>query len=253
MDTSISAWRSLPEPFSPAEPLFVITDLHACSQAMDRLLAQKPADCRLVFLGDAVDRGPDPLGVLAGLMRDPTSVLLRGNHDALAYFAPKNSKVWRVWQHNGARPTLKAFRAQSGEGDQAEQNTVTLPKIFEDYWQKALNWWKSGNLLFVHAGVPEDGITQAWLDMEPSRAVLTEDSPYWWRPYFDRQYYHAPRKIADEELYVVFGHTPLEENLTFMDFGLSLDRGYELKNAAEIRPGKPAQVRIVSTPCDEID
>lgn len=45
--------------FSPTEKLFVMTDLHGCSQAMSRLLKHYDGSSKVVFLGDAIDRGPD--------------------------------------------------------------------------------------------------------------------------------------------------------------------------------------------------
>ncbi|MCR5815235.1 MAG: metallophosphoesterase [Desulfovibrio sp.] len=66
----ISEWEDLPEGFSPVEPLYVLTDIHGCVNAMARLLAQRPADTSLVFLGDAVDRGPWPVEVLTRLLAD---------------------------------------------------------------------------------------------------------------------------------------------------------------------------------------
>ena len=69
--------------FSPEEPLYVITDMHGCLEAMDRLLSHRPADARLVFLGDAIDRGPDPLGVISVLMTDGRNMLLRVTDPAL--------------------------------------------------------------------------------------------------------------------------------------------------------------------------
>jgi len=64
-------WESLPVGFSPAEPLYVFTDIHGCFGAMSRLLSRRPPDTRLVFLGDAIDRGPFPLEVLAVLVNHP--------------------------------------------------------------------------------------------------------------------------------------------------------------------------------------
>ena len=77
----------LPAGFGPDEPLYVLTDIHGCSKVLNLLLEHKPADTRLVFLGDAVDRGPDPLGVIGKIMSYPNVVLLHGNHDAMAWYA----------------------------------------------------------------------------------------------------------------------------------------------------------------------
>lgn len=74
--------------------LYAIGDVHGCLDqlaAMHRLIAaeiarDRPADWRIVHLGDYVDRGPDSSGVLSFLAeakaRDRRHVTLCGNHDA---------------------------------------------------------------------------------------------------------------------------------------------------------------------------
>jgi len=260
-ETVTGEWKELATGFSPEEPLYMITDIHGCLEAMDRLLSHRPADARLVFLGDAVDRGPDPLGVISVLMSDGRNVLLRGNHDAMAWFAQPDvhpavqpSCTWmeQVWMNNGGRVTRNAFREALLAGAPSGEIARTVPRLFEDYWLRGAGWWRSGNVLFVHGGLPQkEG--REWLSMEPRLAASQEDSPYWYRE-FD-ELYEVPRKVDGEEVFVVFGHTPMPESQALLPFGISLDRGYELKMAAEMRPaeaGRPARVRFVTTECDEI-
>ena len=256
-ETVTGEWKELSAGFSPEEPLYVITDMHGCLEAMDRLLSHRPADARLVFLGDAVDRGPDPLGVISVLMTDGRNVLLRGNHDAMAWFShpevfARHEWMEQNWMDNGGLVTLRAFREALDAGAPCGGTVRTVPRLFEDYWLRAAGWWRSGNILFVHGGLPE-GEGREWLSMEPSYAASHENSPYWYREF--GELYEAPRKVDGEEIFVVFGHTPMPESQALLPFGISLDRGYELKMAAEMRPaedGRPARVRFVSTACDEI-
>ena len=256
--TCTDAWEDLPAGFSPDEPLYVLTDIHGCREAMDRLLSRRPADARLVFLGDAVDRGPDPLGVISVLMEDSRNILLRGNHDAMAWFAQPDvfpSYEWAAedWMGNGGRVTLDAFREALDAGAPCGEIAATVPLAFEDYWWAGDEWWMSGNLVFVHAGLPR-GKGREWLSMDPRLAASHNDSPYWWRP--DRnEMFRKPRAVDGREVFTVFGHTPLPEFYALCPYGISLDRGYGLKMAAEIRPaenGRSAKVRFVSPECDEI-
>src|SRR4051812_49283972 len=71
-------------------PILAIGDLHGQSGFLDSLLARlrrlpEWASCRLVFLGDLVDRGPDVSGtverVLQLLEERPGSTAVLGNHD----------------------------------------------------------------------------------------------------------------------------------------------------------------------------
>ena len=46
--------------------IYVTSDIHGHLRALDRVLEMAPpgAGDRLVFMGDMVDRGPDPIGVM---------------------------------------------------------------------------------------------------------------------------------------------------------------------------------------------
>jgi putative phosphoesterase len=60
--------------------LLILSDVHANLAALEAVLRSEPVFDQAVFLGDAVDYGPDPsacLERLAGL----TTIRLRGNHD----------------------------------------------------------------------------------------------------------------------------------------------------------------------------
>jgi hypothetical protein len=58
----------------------VIGDVHGCLEELDELLAAIGAGHRLVFLGDLVDRGPDPVGVVRRV-RELGAECVMGNHD----------------------------------------------------------------------------------------------------------------------------------------------------------------------------
>jgi Calcineurin-like phosphoesterase len=60
----------------------VVGDVHGCREELEELLAKVRygAGDDLLFLGDLLSRGPDPLGVLA-IMRRTGARGVRGNHD----------------------------------------------------------------------------------------------------------------------------------------------------------------------------
>lgn len=248
-------WEYLPAGFTPDEPLYVITDIHGCSEAMRRLLDERPPDTRLVFLGDAVDKGPDPLGVIAELMKDERNILIHGNHDAMAWFAQPDVEAYgrtrQDWWGNGGRRTQRIFKKALEDGMEPGELAPTVPMLFEDFWFRGNEWWQSGNLLFVHAGLPR-GEGREWLAMPPMRAVVASCSPYWYRNEFGENY-SCPRYVDGKEVFVVFGHTPnYEGKFALLPHAMALDAGYLRKWAVEIQPGKPARVRLITTYCDEI-
>ncbi|MBX3161755.1 MAG: metallophosphoesterase [Deltaproteobacteria bacterium] len=59
---------------------FVIGDVHGCLEELDELLALIGTGPRLVFAGDLMDRGPDPVGVVRRV-RELGALCVMGNHD----------------------------------------------------------------------------------------------------------------------------------------------------------------------------
>ena len=65
-------------------PLFAIGDLQGCGAQLDALLARLPANARLIFVGDIVNRGPQSLHCLRevkALADGGRAIALLGNHD----------------------------------------------------------------------------------------------------------------------------------------------------------------------------
>ncbi len=133
-------------------PVVAIGDVHGCASLLRHTL--KPhlgTGAELIFLGDLVDRSPEPDGdrkvleLVRELQANPQAhglagvTVLRGNHeqmllDALAEEQP--GEATELWEWNGGDPEL-------------------LPVAWVHYsWLDALPYSAiRGNYLFVHAGV----------------------------------------------------------------------------------------------------
>ena len=64
---------------------WVIGDVHGCAEALQQLLRLLPAEDRLVFNGDVINRGPQILPTMElvwGLVQSGRAVWLQGNHEA---------------------------------------------------------------------------------------------------------------------------------------------------------------------------
>ena len=72
---------------SPIRPTrhWVIGDVHGCAEALRRLLRVLPAEDRLIFNGDVINRGPqilEAMDLVWSQVRSGRAVWLRGNHEA---------------------------------------------------------------------------------------------------------------------------------------------------------------------------
>ena len=250
-DLKISEFKNLPEGFAAEEHLFVFTDIHSCAKTLESLLKALPNDAKPVFLGDAIDRGPDPIGTLEILMRlkkERQAIFCRGNHDALAWFSLIKSAEYFtkfVWKNNGGNITSKIFRNCQIEKSGSLKNA---PKIFEDYWRAGQNYFISGNILMLHAGAPKE-IEQDFLNMEAYFAMIEENSPFWWRPERITTCFETPCCFEDKPMFVISGHTPVPKECSIQKYGIMLDLGYQNKRAVEIRGNR---FRTIDIECDEI-
>jgi serine/threonine protein phosphatase 1 len=162
---------------------YVITDVHGRLTELKSLLAQVPANARMVFLGDYVDRGSQSREVveLVRSLHDRGSACLRGNHEDMLCAADPHQ-----WLANGGASTVLSYKHPlTGALDPvALQHDMdwfrSLPRIHEDEKR-----------VYVHAGV------NPAFDLADQPEAMTQ----WFR-------YPAGADIGYRGKMVVHGHTP---------------------------------------------
>ncbi len=177
-----------------------IGDIHGFSGALDALLAQlNPAENRLVFLGDYIDRGPNTRGVLdrlVALSANPNHVFLRGNHDDWMLRARTEKSWFKTWLGVGGKETLGSYGAASfGQGMLA-----LVPDSHWEFLERTRLWFEDDFHIYVHASL-------GW--QAPGD---TDEQTLLWR-----SVYEIPPQQNGKR--VVVGHTPQSS-------GVPLDRGH---------------------------
>lgn len=192
--------------------VFVIGDLHGCVDELDRLLdALAPGAADTVCcLGDYIDRGPSPRGVIERLLRlrheGPQCVFLKGNHeDMFLSYLGYPGHYGDAFLYNGGETTMASYGIQGRRGAEA---VACLPPSHLAFL-RALEMRRTfGRFLCVHAGIRPT----CALDQQNDEDLL------WIREEF----------ILSEHLFpftVVFGHTPQREVLVHLPFKIGLDTG----------------------------
>ena len=131
----------------------VIGDVHGCLEELDellRVLEPRRGRDRLVFLGDLVDRGPDPVGVVRRV-RELGAECLHGNHeDKHVRWARHEARARR---EPGYRNPMRSMRAE----EQAANARLSYDDVA---WLESLPpMIELGDWIAVHAG------------LEPGRAL----------------------------------------------------------------------------------
>ena len=187
---------------------FIIGDIHGCLDMLKRLVEKikwDPARDKLIFVGDYIDRGPDPKGVvdyILSLMAESSGIqCLIGNHEVifLDYIKGKDRKLFLM---NGGMNTLEsyAFHLVDTEDD-------LLPPSHKEFFASLKYTIALDDYYVVHAGfrpkVPLE-------EQDPDDLVWIRD------PFIYSTYDFGKR--------VIFGHTPFYEPL-IMKNKVGIDTG----------------------------
>ena len=147
-------------------PIAVIGDLHGQVSKLTALLnrLRKLPDYQqrwIVFIGDFVDRGPDPktgIDLFLQLLKDhPRTTAIMGNHEfamcsALGWFPESEGSLWSTrWvEHYDSETTFDSYGAAIGN---LEELNAMVPPAHRELLVN-LPWCvEHPQLLFVHAGL----------------------------------------------------------------------------------------------------
>lgn len=189
--------------------IYVMSDIHGEYEKYIQML-EKIAfteDDTLFVLGDAIDRGPEPIKVLRDMSSRGNVFLLMGNHEAMASYVLHKLNVEITeenaethvdaalmqaimdWQRNGGDVTMKQFRNLS-----PETRADLLDYIDEAPWYDVVDV-NNRTFILVHSGLGNF--------MHGKRLFqYSFDEIAWMRPDYEKQYFQDP------SIYIVSGHTP---------------------------------------------
>ncbi len=179
--------------------IFAVGDVHGCfsrlRDLMD-LIAPDPERDTVVFIGDYIDRGPNPQTVVDFVLEIketlPHTVCLLGNHEQmfLDYYCKDRDE--QIFVYNGGRSTLASY---SPNGIWSGKKPI-VPEEHLQFFASLALYYETDDYLFVHAGL-RPGI--------PLQKQDREDL-IWIRGEF------IVSKLNFGKV-VVFGHTPFYEPL----------------------------------------
>jgi serine/threonine protein phosphatase 1 len=196
------------------ERVFIVGDIHACPQELERLLGALPLQSRdrLIFLGDYIDRGPgarEVVDLLLALKADggcrPT--FLKGNHeDMLLDFLGYPGNYGEAFLLNGGNSTLTSYGLSTTVSGPACASG--LPPTHLQFFLDLETLSVQEDLLCVHAGV------------NPQRSLEEqgEEELLWIRQEFIFQPHSLPYTV-------VFGHTPQRAVFFDLPYKVGIDTG----------------------------
>jgi serine/threonine protein phosphatase 1 len=171
--------------------IFAIGDIHGMYKLLIELMNKIPLSNgdTLVFIGDYIDRGDESQQVVSYLLdlrKDrKNTILLRGNHEEIAYDCLTGAEEGDAWILNGGNKTIESYG----------KNIVELNENINILGNLPL-WHSEGKFFFSHAG----------LNPRKRLSDQTHDDLIWDRDCF----YSTKESIVEKEqgITLVFGHTP---------------------------------------------
>jgi serine/threonine protein phosphatase 1 len=145
--------------------IYAVGDVHGCLDQLRALhaaiaqdLASRPiANALLIHLGDYIDCGPDPAGVIALLAAGPpvaglSAINLMGDHERTALDAlDGDAPAATDWLHSGGDTTLRGWGIPPGAHRAAWRDHVPLAHL--SFLRGLALSHREDDYLFVHAGL----------------------------------------------------------------------------------------------------
>lgn len=154
---------------------YVVSDIHGYAHALDRALelASPGAGDAVYVLGDMVDRGPDPLGVVRIVHSLPSCRVLMGNHERIMLDALASGDAVEMlgWERNGGSTTLAGLSALTDEEYEELLGWVERLPLFD-----TVTVGGRAHIL-VHAGIDAPALRSALADLGHDGASGYGDVP----------------------------------------------------------------------------
>jgi len=183
--------------------IFAIGDIHGTASKLDNLMSMMTINAKedtLVFIGDYLDRGPDPKGVIDSILEIIKSmdhvVCLRGNHEQMFLNYYCEGKEEELFMHNGGITTLISYGFKGAGG---KQNMI-IPESHMDFLTNLQPYYETDDYIFVHAG------------LRPGIALTQQNiTDLLWIRY---EFINSPYDFGKM---IIFGHTPISLTIPFIE------------------------------------
>lgn len=191
-----------------SERTLIVGDIHGCLDMLKKLMDKivwSPNKDTLIFLGDYIDRGENPKGVvdyILGITKYSSQVeCIMGNHESmfLDYLSGKDRGLFLF---NGGWNTLETYLA-----DKPQDDGSPVPPDHVVFYESLKSYIEIEDYYIVHAGFRPGVEAQDQAD----------EDMIWIRDTFIYSDYDFGKKI-------IFGHTPFDEPLV-MENKIGLDTG----------------------------
>ncbi len=176
--------------------IYACSDLHGRLDLYHAINNWLKEDDKVIFAGDAIDRGPFCLATSLAILENPQWVYLKGNHEDLMLKAFDN-KDFSLWFYNGGDKTFYDIKEKWGE-----PTAFYLSEI-----RRLPTWYyhespQGDSIVVCHAGFTPDHM--------PSEHELLWDRDHLLESWPTESKFHHDIGASAEKTFIVHGHTPVQ-------------------------------------------
>lgn len=195
--------------------VYAVADLHGMYDLYEKICARLNPEDKVIFLGDAGDRGPEGWRLIRAILDNPQWIYLKGNHEDMLINAIDETRAFDeglygyaclLSQQNGGGPTIHDC-LRDNEGFDVIERLRALPLIYHYCSPSGVEY------CCTHAGyTPTD---ETYFPPRETQKLI------WDRNHLVDTYF--PYK---DNFYIIHGHTPVEYAYDYAFDGNYMDRKY---------------------------
>lgn len=186
--------------------IYATTDLHGDYDLWKQIQNYLQEDDKLIFLGDAIDRGDRGFEIFMEMLDDPRVIFIKGNHEDMMYWAyfsreKDKKKLTAVWYKNGGLYTQNNIRHLINSGQLTEDQVIEYITQIDDLPTYIICPIEDSNkiIYLTHAGFTPN---PQLLDLSGTKQ---EELLLWDRKHIGDSW---PQQYPN--IYILHGHTPIQ-------------------------------------------
>ena len=186
--------------------IYATTDLHGNYDLWKQIQNYLQEDDKLIFLGDAIDRGDRGFEIFMEMLDDPRVIFIKGNHEDIMYWAYNSSGYYsrehlKNWHRNGGRATQKNMNDLIDKGVITFEEAMSYIQKIDDLPTYIICPIEDSNkiIYLTHAGFTP---SPQLLDLSE---IMQEKLLLWDRKHIGDSW---PQQYPN--IYILHGHTPIQ-------------------------------------------
>ena len=195
--------------------VYAVADLHGMYELYEKICAKLKPEDKVIFLGDAGDRGPEGWRLIRAILDNPQWIYLKGNHEDMlvnaidelcAFDEGLYGYAYLLSSSNGGSQTVEDC-IQDNEGLDVIERLRALPLVYHYYSPSGVEYW------CTHAGYTP--INDTYSPPKETQKLL-----------WDRNHLYDTNIPYRKNFYIIHGHTPVEYSHNYAFDGDFMDRKY---------------------------